>query len=220
MKKIFFSIIFFVSCAFSTVDDNEDDFFQKYNNISCINIYEKNYDKQNINYTRNIYLVKNSLSNIHIYAAIEAAYNWNMIMNYKIFNIVFVEKIPEKLKCGSIIVETIKDVDYSGYAEWSKCLAKIKIKNTIDNVLVYMHEFGHALNLNHENDIKSVMYPRIHNQQKISQLSQCLTNLSILDSEQQNILNIDKINTGHQNDSMVLSSIPGTEQEKNCFLTM
>ena len=177
----------FQSC-YLDVAGSEDEFFLEHSDVPCIELYRDNHKTQNLNYTRTIYLDTNTVTDEHVKLAKQAVHNWNQLMNYDLFTVVTTKSPPSEPECGSIIVR-VGDLEknYIGYAWWNSCKATVKIEPGVTSHLVYMHEFGHSINLDHEEmDKLSVMYPSHNKEQVVSELSKCLVKLSIWESEEKN----------------------------------
>jgi hypothetical protein len=79
-----------------------------------------------------------------------------------------------------------------------------------------MHEFGHTMNLTHEDyDEMSLMYPYTDDNQVISESTKCFVTLSIWESEQNIGQEKEALTDGHANEDMLESGY--VEGNNTCY---
>lgn len=118
--------------------------------------------------------------------AIDAILTWNNVMGEAVFSPVISDTPVNRSICGTIYVST-HDLpkNYVGYTWWSKCSAECQFEPQLSKkiaTITMIHELGHALNLRHEKDEKSVLHAHVGPDQHISDLSQCLVELALTEA--------------------------------------
>lgn len=180
MFKRVLSLIFvlLIGCHQSSTVEPEPPFDVSW----CSKTYMENRETQQLDFPINVY-INSHMSDENIEAAILAAAAWNATMGAPVFTPIVTDRPVDRSVCGSVFVST-SDLpkDYVGYAWWDSCSAQVKFEpdqDREDAINVMIHELGHSLNLNHEEDELSIMHDTLGTNQEISDLSECLVELAL-----------------------------------------